>query len=180
VQIHWRDMDEIDADRREAIERRLGGLAEGHSDLIDLWITGSRTRHHRHGAQEVRLRCQARGREIVAARTRPDVGQALDEVIDAFEREVRKLRDRRGDQRALRAAEPAQLGIVDRVFADEGYGFILTDAGDRVYFHRNAVHGGLSFERLTEGERVGLNLEAGERGLQATVVRPAPPDAIAP
>jgi cold shock CspA family protein len=66
------------------------------------------------------------------------------------------------------------------VFADDDYGFILTDAGEQVYFHRNAVHGGLAFERLAEGDRVGLNFEAGENGLQATVVRPAPPGAPAP
>ena len=180
MEIHWRNMDEIDPARREAIETRLRSLADGHSDLIDLWITGSRSGHHRHGEREVRLRCQARGREIVAARTRPDLGQSLDEVIDAFEREVRKLRDRRGDRRGARSAEPPHLGVIDRVFRDEGYGFILTDDGTQVYFHRNAVHGGLAFDRLAEGERVGLNLEAGDRGPQATVVLPPPPDAASP
>jgi hypothetical protein len=47
-----------------------------------------------------------------------------------------------------------------------------------VYFHRNAVHGGLDFERLAEG--VALNLEASEKGLQATTVVPAPPGVPAP
>ena len=180
MEIHWRNMDAIDAEKRAAIEERLRGLAEGHTDLIDVWITGSLSGHHRHGDQEVRLRCQARGREIVAARTRADLGQSLDEVLDAFEREVRKLRDRRTDHRNLRPAEPPHLGVVDRVFADQGYGFILTDDGLRVYFHRNAVQGGLAFERLAEGERVGLNLEAGEQGPQATVVLPPPLDAPSP
>jgi cold shock CspA family protein/ribosome-associated translation inhibitor RaiA len=180
VEIHWRNLDELGSDRRSAIEARLRDLDEGHDDLIKLWITGTRTPHHRHGGQEVRLRCQARGRELVAARTRPDLGKALDEVLDAFEREVRKLRDRRSDLRALEPAEPALLGVIDRVFADQGYGFILTDGGEQVYFHRNAVHGALAFERLAEGDRVGLDFEAGERGLQATVVRPAPPDAPTP
>jgi cold shock CspA family protein/ribosome-associated translation inhibitor RaiA len=173
-------MDEIDASKRGAVEARLHALAEGHTDLIDLWITGSRSAHHRHGDQEVRLRCLARGREIVAARSRPDIGQSLEEALDAFEREVRKLRDRRTDHRGARPAEPPHLGVIDRVFPDAGYGFILTDDGTRVYFHRNAVHGGLAFDRLAEGERVGLNLEAGERGPQATVVLPPPPDAPSP
>jgi CspA family cold shock protein len=70
--------------------------------------------------------------------------------------------------------------VVDRVLAAQGYGFIVTDAGESVYFHRNAVRGGLHFEGLEEGQRVGLNIEQGERGLQATVVVPAPPDAPAP
>jgi cold shock CspA family protein len=42
------------------------------------------------------------------------------------------------------------------------------------------VSGGLDFEALEEGQRVGLNLEGGEKGPQATVVLPPPPDAPAP
>ena len=38
----------------------------------------------------------------------------------------------------------------------------------------------LVVEALEEGQRVGLNLEGGEKGPQATVVLPAPPDAPAP
>jgi cold shock CspA family protein len=75
---------------------------------------------------------------------------------------------------------PPHLGIVDRIFPEDGYGFVLTDAGEQVYFHRNAVQGALDFEGLVEGDRVSLNLEAGDEGPQATVVLPAPPDAPAP
>jgi cold shock CspA family protein/ribosome-associated translation inhibitor RaiA len=180
VEIHWRNMEGLADARRNGIEERLRGLDEGHADLIKLWITGSTTPHHRHGAQEVSLRCQVRGRELVASRTRPDLGHALDEVLDVFERELRKLRERRNDERSVRPAGPALLGVIDRVHADQGYGFILTDAGERVYFHRNALKGGLDFAGLAEGERVGLAFEAGEKGLQATAVRPAPPDAPTP
>jgi CspA family cold shock protein len=75
---------------------------------------------------------------------------------------------------------PPELGIIDEVFADQGYGFILTDGGESVYFHGNALHGGLELEGLEEGQRVAFNIEGGEKGLQATVVRPAPPDAPSP
>lgn len=180
MEIHWRNMEGLPAARREGIEERLRGLDEGHGDLIKLWIAGSTTPHHRHGAQEVSVRCQVRGRELVASRTRPDLGHALDEVLDVFERELRKLRDRRSEGRTARAAGLELLGVIDRVIAGEGYGFILTDAGERVYFHRNALKGGLDFEALAEGARVGLAFEAGEKGLQATTVRPAPPDAPTP
>jgi ribosomal subunit interface protein len=180
VEIHWRNMDELSRARRSEIEERLARLEEGHDDLIKLWITGAKTPHHRHGAQEVSLRCQVRGRELVAARNRPDLGQALDEVLDVFERELRKLRDRRKDERNWRPAGPELLGVIDCVNAEEGYGFILTDGGERVYFHRNALKGGLALESLAEGARVGLGLEAGDQGLQATHVRPAPPNAPVP
>jgi cold shock CspA family protein/ribosome-associated translation inhibitor RaiA len=180
MEIHWRHLEGIEESQRAAVEGRLLALAEGHNDLIDVWLTGESSRHHRSGSKQVRLRCQARGRELVAERTRPELGRALDEVIDAFEREVHELRRRRTEQRRRRPAEPPLLGVIDRLFPEEGYGFILTDAGEQVYFHRNALHEGLAFERLAEGDRVGLNLEAGDAGPQATTVCPAPPDAPSP
>jgi len=180
VQIHWHNPQLFSKADRENSEGRLEALAAGHSDLIDVRISAKSTGHHRHGGQEVRIVCQARGAELVAARSRPDAGLALNEALDAFEREVHSLRERRRDGRSQRPVPPPHLGIIDRVFGDEGYGFILTDAGERVYFHRNAVRAPLEFEELVEGQRIGLNLEAGDKGAQATVVVPAPPDAGAP
>ncbi len=175
MEIHWVGMGELEEGERLEIEGRLGLLAKDYDDLIDLRIAGRKTRHHKHGAQEVRITCQARGREIVAARTRPDLGLALNEALDVFEREVHTLRRKRRDRARARPPEPPHLGIVDRVFREEGYGFILTDDGERVYFHRNAVKEGLDFDRLEEADRVALNLEPGREGLQATTVVAPPP-----
>lgn len=180
VQIHWRHLDDIDPEEREAVEARLRALADGQTDLIDVRISAKTSGHHRRGDKEVRIACLARGKELVAARTRPDLTLALREAVDAFVREVKRFRDRRDDWRSDLPVMPPVLGIIDRVFREEGYGFILTDDGEQVYFHRNAVHDGLDFERLEEGQRVGLNLEPGEKGLQATTVGAAPPDAPAP
>lgn len=90
------------------------------------------------------------------------------------------MRHRRVQQRGERPPEPPELGVIDEVQREEGYGFILSDAGERVYFHRNALREGLEFERLEEGQRVGLDIEGGEQGPQATFVDAAPPDAPAP
>ena len=174
MEIHWRNVDDVRVEEREAIEERLRLLAEGHNDLIDVRIAAKPTRHHRRGGQEVTIACQARGKELVAARTREEVGLALYEALDAFEREVWRMRHRRSQQRWERPAGPPVQGVVDRVFRDEGYGFILTDDGEQVYFHRNAVQGDLAFDALEEGQRVGLNVEGGEEGPQANAVVPAP------
>lgn len=175
MEIHWVGLSELEDSERDDAEARLERLAEGHSDLIDLRIAGHRTRHHQHGGQEVRITCQARGREIVAARSRPDLGLALNEALDVFEREVHRLREKRRDLSRIRAPEPPHLGVVDRVFREDGYGFILTDDGEQVYFHRNAVKEGLDFERLEEADRVALNVEPGREGPQATSVTAPPP-----
>lgn len=180
MQIQWVDMQEIHAEEREAIETRLRDLGNGRTDLIDVRIVAKPSGHHRRGGQEVRIAGLVRGKELAAARTRPDLSLALLEAVEAFVRELRRFRDRRDDRRSELATPPALLGIVDRVFPDEGYGFILTDGGEQVYFHRNAVHDGLVFEELSEGQRVGLDFEAGREGLQATTVGAAPPDAPVP
>jgi cold shock CspA family protein/ribosome-associated translation inhibitor RaiA len=180
MEIHWHHPELFREEERLAAEARVREVAGDRTDLIDVRISARPTNHHRHGGQEVRITCEARGKEIVAARSRSDASLALNEALDAFEREVWRMRQRRTQQRNERPAEPPELGVVDQVFFDEGYGFILTDAGERVYFHRNAVRGSLDFERLVEGQRVGLNIEAGDAGPQATVVVAPPPDAPAP
>jgi len=180
MEIHWHHPETFREADRDAAERRLHDLARDRTDLIDVRIAARLTSHHRHGGQEVRISCQARGTEIVAARTRDDAGLALNEALDVFEREVWRLRHRRTQVRKEQPSRPPELGVIERVFPGEGYGFILTDAGDSAYFHRNALGGGLAFEQLEEGQRVGLNLEGGVDGIQATVVLPAPPDSPSP
>jgi cold shock CspA family protein/ribosome-associated translation inhibitor RaiA len=175
MEIHWIDLDEIEAADRTRIEARLRALAEAHTDLIGVRITGRSTRHHRHGEQEVRVTAEVRGRTVTAARTRSDLGLSLNEAIDVFEGELHKLRERRRDRREPRAPQPSLRGVVRRLFPDEGYGFVRTDDGKDVYFHRNAVHGGLSFTKLEEGQHVVLDVEPGKKGPQARTIQPPPP-----
>lgn len=180
MEIHWVGCQDLPEVVRGGAESRVRKLAEGYTDLIDVRFVAHKTGHHRLGNQEIRITAQLRGKEIVAARTCDELGRALDEALDVFDREVRKLRDRRDSRQLETEPEPPELGIVDRLVPENDHGFILTDGGERVYFHRNAVKHGLAFEALVEGDRVALNLEAGDEGLQATVVYPAPADAPRP
>jgi cold shock CspA family protein/ribosome-associated translation inhibitor RaiA len=180
MEIHWTHLSELNPKIRAAAEARLQALAAGHDDLIDLRIAGHSTRHHRHGERRVRITCLARGRQVIATCERDDLELALNDVLDDFEREVNELRRWRRDLRTERPAQPPQLGLIDRLLPDQGYGFIITDDGTQVYFHRNAVHSGLHFEALEDGQRVALNVEPGEKGPQANAVYPPPPDASAP
>lgn len=181
MEIHWRNPGEVPESERTDAEARLRALAEGNTDLIDIWVDLEKSSHHRHGAAEVAIRCQARGADLVAREKNDELVPALRMALDRFEREVRKLRDKRTDRRVERPPSPPNLGIVDRVFRDRDHGFILTDGGEQVYFHRNAVRADeLDFDALEEGQRVALNYEPGDKGPQATVVHRPPPDAPAP
>ena len=61
--------------------------------------------------------------------------------------------------------------MVEKLFADEGYGFIRTlDGARQFYFHRNSVlHD--DFGRLSVGTEVRFNPQAGEEGPQASSVQ---------
>ena len=109
MEIHWVHAGELDERQREAVEARLRRLAGEKRDLIDVRILVRESRHHQHGDAEVRLTCDARGREIVVTRARPEAGRALDEVVDVFEREVRRMRDRRAIRRSPRGAPAAAV-----------------------------------------------------------------------
>jgi ribosome-associated translation inhibitor RaiA len=95
MQIHWTDFDSLSEAQRDAVERRLAALADERDDLIAVRLVARATQHHRLGGRQVRIVCQARGAEIVASCERPEIGQALDEAVDDFEREVRRARERR-------------------------------------------------------------------------------------
>jgi ribosome-associated translation inhibitor RaiA len=107
MEIHWVDAAVFAAAERENVEARIRVLADGHTDLIDVRIAARSSDHHRHGGQEVRITCEARGKAIVAARTRPDAGLALNEAMDVFEREVLRLRERRSERRVSASSRPA-------------------------------------------------------------------------
>lgn len=180
VEIHWDHLEVVSDAKKADAEARLRALATQHDDLLSLRVSGHYSGHHRRGDREVRIVGKAKGRDHFVSRAHPELGGALHDAVDAFVHEVRNLRSRRVARLPARGDSPPHLGLIDRVLVDEGYGFIITDDGRSVYFHRNAVSHGLAFENLTEGQRIGLGIEAGDEGPQATVVVPAPPDAPSP
>jgi CspA family cold shock protein len=65
------------------------------------------------------------------------------------------------------------LGVIKKVVADKGFGFIRTDSGD-VFFHHSTV-ADRQFDRLVEGQQVEYQVEAGGdrgKGPRASSVKP--------
>lgn len=175
MEIHWRNPGPLDESERRAAEKHLEELAKDHRDLIDVWIDIEETPHHRSGSEHVTIRGQVRQAALVAQGRDIETGLALRDALRTFGRELRELRARRTARRTERVMEPPLRGVVDRVFWGEDYGFLIADDGEEVYFHRNALAGGLDWNELVEGQGVAFNLEAGDEGPQATVVLPPSP-----
>ena len=59
---------------------------------------------------------------------------------------------------------------MSKILPQEGYGFLASDDGREIYFHKNSVLG-RAFPRLKVGTTVRFVEEAGEKGPQASTVR---------
>jgi len=99
VQIHWIHCHDVSNEQREHVEARLRSLSAESDDMIDVRVVGSASNHHRRGGCGIKITCMARGHEIVAAREGDELGAALNEAMEAFERELRRMRERRSEVR---------------------------------------------------------------------------------
>lgn len=129
----------------------------------------------RTGRYEVQVRVAIPGNDVLAGghHTPPQPGHedpflALADAFRAAERQLEDVtRVRRGDVKAR--SEDLTHGRVVRLFPAEDYGFIASQDGSEVYFHRNSVLDD-EFERLTVGAEVRFSEEQGEKGPQASTV----------
>lgn len=92
-------------------------------------------------------------------------------INDAFKAAGRRLQDyarrQRGDIKSSTLLPEAR---VSKILPQEGYGFLASDDGREIYFHRNSVLG-RAFPRLKVGTTVRFVEEPGENGPQASTVR---------
>ncbi len=91
-------------------------------------------------------------------------------AFDSARRELEKVMDKQRGEVKAKPGQQAQA-IVEKIYRDQGYGFLRTLAGEQVYFHRNSVlHN--HWESLKVGTAVRCTPETGEKGLQASTVEP--------
>jgi cold shock CspA family protein len=93
-------------------------------------------------------------------------------IRDAFKEARRQLQDYvRRARGQTKIHEPMPAGRVSKLFPDEDYGFLETADEREIYFHRNSVLN-RAFDRLKIGSSVSFTEEIGEKGAQASTVRP--------
>jgi cold shock CspA family protein len=91
-------------------------------------------------------------------------------IRDAFDAARRRLEDYARKQRGdVKVYEQLPLAQVQKIFPQQGYGFLETTDGREIYFHRNSVlHPG--FDGLAIGTKVRFAEELGQEGPQASSV----------
>jgi cold shock CspA family protein len=93
-------------------------------------------------------------------------------IRDAFKAARRQLQDfaRKQSGTVKHHHEIAPRARIVNLFPKEGYGFLNTEDGREIYFHRNSVLGG-GFDELEIGMEVSFVEEIGDEGPQASTVR---------
>ncbi len=61
-------------------------------------------------------------------------------------------------------------GTIKKIITDRGFGFISSEQGQEVFFHRSVLTNA-AFESLQPGQTVEFDAESGPKGLRATSVR---------
>lgn len=161
---------------RSRIEREAEKLERFHDRIVGcrVAVIGRGRRRHHGDLYAVRLQISTPGPgEIVVDRNPPKDHAHEDAFVtvrDAFNAARRRLQDHhRRWQGQVKVHEAPPQGRVVRIFEDKGYGFIESDDGREIYFHRNAVVND-GFDRLATGDLVRFVETEGEKGAQASTV----------
>jgi cold shock CspA family protein/ribosome-associated translation inhibitor RaiA len=164
---------ELTPDQRSLIRREIDKLERFFSRLVACRVVVS-VPHRRPGgdpvAWTVRLALTVPGAVLeVSRQAQPSFREALDDSFDAARRRLEDYaRELRGN---VKFHAVGTCGRVTRLNLGEGYGFISTEVGDELYFHRNSVPDG-GFDRLVVGSAVRYVESEGEQGPQASLIVP--------
>ena len=166
---------DLQPELRERITQRLEELNAQHEDIVHARVALDKDMHHQQGADEVRVILSLPGKMLTAKKTATGLYEATNAALEAIERELKEFRDlRRG---VVKDPGPLIRGRIAKIFADRGYGFVETETHQEVYFHANSVHG-IAFAELEVGMTMDLEIEAGEKGPQASRITPRLPSTI--
>lgn len=164
-------------DIEDLIQKRIAKLEEVCSYITSCRIAVERRHQHQQSGNPYSVRIVVRvppGHELVVKRISTEAEREeplpalLRHAFDAMRKQLQELVEK---QRTEVKQHPQQqvMAMVEKLFPQEGYGFLRTLEGIEVYFHRNSVlHN--DFERLQVGTGVRLVEETGEEGIQASTV----------
>jgi ribosomal subunit interface protein len=176
-EISFHNMQSSDAVKSDIL-KRIAKLEKFYGRMISCRVSiEARTKQHRTGnIYDVHIEIQAPGGHLVVSRephhikerhANPDVYASVHDAFEAAEAQLRSFgKVRQGTVKPHPA--PVQ-GQIAELFSDRDYGFILTNEGARLYFHRNRVMNG-DFDKLKRGDAVQFVEGTGDTGPMAVKV----------
>jgi cold shock CspA family protein/ribosome-associated translation inhibitor RaiA len=176
VEIEFQDMvaspavQDMIAEHAKKLEQLYGRIT-----ACRIVVKGPGNRHKTGGLYDINIRLALPdGREVDIGRTPKDDERHSDlpfAINDAFKRAGRRLQDSaRRMEGMVKSHEDQPVGTVVRLDPAGEFGFLQSNDGEEIYFHRNSVLDG-AFSELSVGSRVMFADEVGEKGAQATTVK---------
>jgi cold shock CspA family protein/ribosome-associated translation inhibitor RaiA len=163
---------------KDAVDKHIAELEQrwGRVTACRVVVKGPGPRHRSGGLYDVHVHLALPdGREVNVERTAPADERRADlnfAVNDAFKRARRQLQDQvRRTQGQVKHHEGPPIATVTRLDPSGEFGFLETAEGQEVYFHRNSVVDD-GYARLHVGTRVTFAEEMGDKGAQASTVKP--------
>lgn len=166
-----RDIENLIQKEVEKLERICDSIIGGH-------VSVERPQKHQDTGSSYRVRIGIsvpRNPELVAVREpgEGEMHQPLHTVIKSTfkktRRQLKKYMEKRKKDVKYHPQEQFNA-VVEKLFKNQGYGFLKNREGREVYFHKNSVlHGG--FDSLEIGTGVHYIGEEGQKGPQASTVR---------
>lgn len=158
-------------DHVDKLEHRFGHLI-GCRVAVELLH-----RQHKTGNLfDVHVEMQVPGGELVVSRAphrprdkyaHPDLHVCLREAFRAAGRQLTEYKRRLSGE--VKPHEEAFVGQVSQLYPAEDHGFILTNEGSQLYFHRNSVMNE-DFDRLKRGDAIHFVETVGDTGPIASKV----------
>jgi cold shock CspA family protein/ribosome-associated translation inhibitor RaiA len=169
-------------DLEALIRQHVDKLVERHSELIACRVSleALHQQHQTGNVCEVHVTLSVPGRDLAISRephkakeryARPDIRTS---IRDAFKAAERQLESHKGKQRqdTSKPSASAVTGQVALIEPGQDHGFLLTNTGTQLYFHRDSVTDA-DFGSLKPGDVVHYVEEEGDAGPTATKVRVA-------
>jgi len=176
IQINVRDVPEArQAQVEEKIRQRAAKLERFCDHITSCRVAIDRPHKFETSGNPFRMRIELTvppGHDLVVRKepTDYDLHTDLSTIVNgAFEAAERQLKELVERQRGDVKTHDEPVALVTRLFRDEGYGFLKTNDGRDVYFHRNAVVD--AWDRLELGTQVRFEETMGDMGPQATTVQ---------
>jgi cold shock CspA family protein/ribosome-associated translation inhibitor RaiA len=162
----------------ERARREAEKLERFYDRITSARVVVGRPQHRgRHGdTYSVRLHLTIPGAADIAVSRDPastgrheDINVTLRDAFDSACRQLQDLARKRDGQ--VKTHEVPPHGVILSLAPKGDHGFIASADGREIYFHRNSIADG-HFDDLKVGQEVRFSEAPGDKGPQATIVRP--------
>ncbi len=142
--------------------------------VLHLRVSIEATTHHKEGGFEIKLIATVPNDTVVVSKRGEGVRTLLIEAFDVLSAQLKEIlrKKRKNVKQNEVGQEGDKFGVIRKLSPHESYGFITSTDERDVYFHENALKN-ISMEDLVEGDGVIFGETVGDKGPQASWVKPA-------